>query len=187
MFLHCPIGFVLTQTTGIAPNIFDWIGSDWIHINTSFACYELKLNQSNFQNFLAVKLNSGKPVSHCLTWFAFSLIWVMLGDSSVNSLSKQLVSPSPFSLGTYGGVTFPWRGHNYNQNLLELSQKPVRMRSSLCHGSRGAPSLLWLHPPSQSFARAPELVGFKRSGWYMYVLTLTSSAFINSRASLDIS
>ena len=62
---------------------------------------------NNFQNNLAVKLNSGKPVSHCLTWVAFSLIWVMLGDSSVNSLSKQLVSLSPFSFGTYGGVTFP--------------------------------------------------------------------------------
>ena len=80
-----------------------------INVVNFFLQYEHKISdlQSNSQNDLAVKLNSGKPVSHCLTWVAFSLIWVMLGDSSVNSLSKQLVSPSPFSFGTYGGVTFP--------------------------------------------------------------------------------
>ena len=136
-----------------------------------FLQYEHKISdlQSNSQNDLAVKLNSGKPVSHCLTWVAFSLIWVMLGDSSVNSLSKQLVSLSPFSFGTYGGVTFPWRGHSYNQNLYDPSQEPARMQSSPCHGSRGVPSLLWLHLQSQSFAWGPELVGFKRSGWYLHM------------------
>ena len=119
----------------------------------------------NFQKDLDVKLNSGKPVSHCLTWFTFSLILVMFGDSSVNSLSKQLVSPSLFSLGTYGGVTFPWRGHNCNGSY-GMVQKPLRMRPSLCRGSKDAPSLLWLHLPSQSVLRGPELQSFKRSDTY---------------------
>ena len=108
----------------------------------------------------ALKLNSGKPVSHCLPSFVFNLIRVMLGGSSVNLLSKQLVSLSLLNLGTKGGVTFPWRQNFFSQSLNKDSQEPAQMRSSLCHGSRSAPSLVWLHRLSQSYTWGPEHIGF---------------------------
>ena len=110
------------------------------------------------QNLNAVKLNPGKLSLHWFCSSPLSLIFVISGFNSVNSASKQLVSPSFFSFGTKGGFTFPCQVKNvgdenivwvefWNSDLLEQVPVSVGKVGMLLHPQCSlltAQSLTWI-------------------------------------------
>ena len=137
------------------------------------------------QNLNAVKLNPGKLSLHWLVSSPLSLIFVISGFKSVNSASKQLVSPSLLSFGTKGGFTFPckWQktGLKAKHSLAALEIPTCSSRSQLVFAKYGccltltAPSPV----PSLSFGSWNKVMAKKLD------VTLTRKARIRALLSVE--